>query len=171
MATDDSLTRTAPPSPSEVIRGLRENPTGLPRRTEPRPDAAATAAGEDAHEFEPLPKSSDDYVAFGRPGNKPLVSLILMLKNGSFEGFAYAGLERVGLTPAEEIGGGNELVLRFAGSTVTEVRIKGRNLVKLYAYLGQHRTPWLRELPSGRDFEPTGTAVITSIEVVDLTAG
>ena len=170
MATDDSLTRSRPLSPSEIIRGLREIPTG--RTTMPEPDAApesaTTADVGDFDSLDALPKASDEYAAFGRAGNKPLTTLYFMLKDGSWDGFAYANLERIRLTPASEAGGGNELVLRFAGSSATEVRLKGRNLAKLYNYLGQHRTPWVRELPSERDFQATSAAVVTAVAIEDV---
>ena len=168
MASDDSLTRSAPSSPSEVIRSLRENPTGLPKRLEARSEASSPDDLAEIEVLDPLPRSADDYVACGRASNRTLVTLLIMLKDGSFDGFAYASLERVGLRPAAEIGEGNELTLRFSGSTVTEVRLKGRNLLRLFANIARHRTPWIRELPVERDFQPAGEAVVTSISVSDL---
>jgi hypothetical protein len=158
----DGLTRTRPKTPSEILSRLRDNPPGQDALQEPASDPGDTAL------LDPLPKASDAYLAHARASNKPQLSLFVMLKDGSFDGFSYANLERIRLQPAADAGGGNELVLRFNGSTVTEVRLAGRNLGLLHAYLGQHRTAWVRVLPPERDFQEKGVAVITGIALKDL---
>jgi len=58
--------------------------------------------------------------------------------------------------------------MRFAGLAPTEVRIEGRNLNTLYAYLSQHRIVWVRERGSGRDFLEEFAAVLTGIAITPL---
>ncbi len=58
--------------------------------------------------------------------------------------------------------------MRFAGITPTEVMISGRIIDRLYDYIGQHRVPWVRELPPKRDFREAGETVITGISIKTL---
>lgn len=123
-----------------------------------------------AEEFELLPKAGDDYKAHSRPSNKPGTTLHIMLKDGTYDGFPWAGLDRIRLMRSEKTGGGMALVLTFAGARVLDVTISGRNLGYLHALLGQHRLAWIRELPSGIDFQDDAVIVITRIEIQPATA-
>jgi hypothetical protein len=64
-------------------------------------------------------------------------------KQPAFLILSYANLESVIPIP---VGSGN--VARFIGSVVRDVRLEGRNLLPVVAYLQQHRIPCGRELPT-----------------------
>lgn len=153
MSADDSLMRDRV-RPSS-IRALIES-AGAEARAETEPAA---------EELDPLPRPGDAYVAHARPSNKPVITLHCLMGDASCRGFAWANYDGIDLVPAKEPGGGPVLVLRFAGRELVDVVIEGRNLQRLYAYLGQNRIGWIRELPAGRDFREDGTTVITQITI------
>jgi hypothetical protein len=136
-------------------------PPAMPAGASEPPEAA------DFDRADPLPRADDPYRAYGRAGNKPLTTLFLLPKGQLPDGFAYANLERVTMRAADSPGGSPLLVLRFAGSVVSEVRIAGRQLANLCNLIGQHRVPWVRQLPNGRDFSDDAETVITAITITE----
>jgi hypothetical protein len=111
-----------------------------------------------------LPKPGDAYQAFGRPGNKPELTLYCLRKDGFFQGFAWHTYDSIRMMPADKPGEGPILAVRFAGAVTTDVIIRGRNLGDLPIYLGQNRLLWVREMAAERDFFEQAATVITSIE-------
>lgn len=100
---------------------------------------------------DPLPQPGDEYRAIGRNSNKPEPMLCFILHDQSLEMFAYANLTRV----RQRYAGGEQLfTLRFVEASVTEVHLEARGAPALAPALRQHRVPWIRELPAGREFAP-----------------
>jgi hypothetical protein len=63
---------------------------------------------------------------------------------------------------------GHVITLRFAGTHVMQVTIKGRNLWRLYDYLHQHRTSWI--MRADRDLADGQEAIVTVIECESIGA-
>ena len=171
MAThDDTLMRPKPKST------LLAEPASKAAAKPPEPQIVVNnaAAGGDAgswDDFDPLPQAGDPYKAYARPGNKPEITLHVMLKDGFYRGFAWNNYDSVDVAPSDKPGGGTVLVVRFAGLVPTELRIScGRLLGTLHAAIGRQRIAWIRELPSKRGFGgiaavPDHAEAITSIAV------
>lgn len=117
---------------------------------EAEPEAGTVPPAGDVLELLPRPDSA--YMAYGRPSNKPEITLHVLLKDGYWRGFAWSDYAGVGTAPPDSPGFGPALVVRFAGLEPTELRILGRNLGKLQVCIGHHRIVWIRELPSDRGF-------------------
>lgn len=111
-----------------------------------------------ASEAEPLPRPGDPYKAHSRADNKPAMTLHLLLRDGNTRGFAWGNFDSLDYQAGENPQDGPLLVLRFAGLMAVEVRIFGRNLGQLHAYLAQGRIHWIREL-AGPDFGEQGTVI------------
>jgi hypothetical protein len=58
------------------------------------------------------------------------------------------------------------ITLRFAGTHVMQVTIKGRNLWRLYDYVHQHRMPWIMQ--ADRDLAEGQESLITAIDIVPV---
>ena len=121
----------------------------------PQPEAAETPGVELATggDSDPLPDADSPYVAYGRPSNKPEITLHVMLRDGYWRGFAWSNYDSVEMVAPERAGAGPVLVLRFAGLMPAELWISGCNLRKLHVLLGQNRIAWMREVPSKRGFD------------------
>lgn len=118
--------------------------------------------------FDPLPKAGDPYKAHARASNKPVLTVGFLLRDGTTSrGFSYATFDSIDLLPSPAPSGGPVIVVRFAGLAPTEIRIEGRNLSLLYAYLGQHRVAWVRER-GGRDFLEDSATVVSGITMTAL---
>lgn len=180
MATDDDLLlrgRSATPhrpSPGEIggdsgtaakpRSGEPVNPAMLFRRPgPPKPDGAESDAAE-PEDFEP---ESTDYKADGR-ANRSVPALRFILKDLTEYGFQYAHLDTAYPGGCEfipsEAGKGNVIKLRFAGQACTPfVILAGIRLRRIWADIMAHRTLWIRELPTGVNFERGQDPVIESI--------
>ena len=122
------------------------------RKPAPEAEPEAGPAQSAGEALELLPQPDSDYVAYGRPSNKPEITLHVLLKDGYWRGFAWSDYAGVGTAPPDSPGSGPVLVVRFAGLEPIELRIVGRNLGKLQVCIGNHRIVWIRELPSDRGF-------------------
>ena len=78
----------------------------------------------------------------------------------TFQGFPYAHYDGIRFVRADSPGGGLELVVRFSGSVVEEVRIAGRNLRFVAVCIGLGIMPWVWELPPGQ--QARGDAIPSS---------
>jgi hypothetical protein len=130
-------------------------------------EEADSPAGED---FAVLPQPGSPYdAAYGRPGNKPEITLHVLLGDGFSKGYAWSNFDSVDTVAAEAPGGGPVLVVRFAGLVPTELRISGSNLSKLHACIGRQRIAWIREQPSKRGFDAASdkdkAEIITGIAI------
>jgi len=168
MATDDD-TLTRRPSPSDILRELRENPAG--RRNPPPEQPTPATPPEAAEEFGP--ESYDprrkDYKAFGGAGKRTLPSLVFVMKDRSERAVSYAHLDSHYPGGCEFIpsapGKGNLIRLRFAGASVIfTVEIEGRNLHRCWELIMGHLTPWVAAYPADIDTLAADEPVIKSIE-------
>jgi hypothetical protein len=108
-----------------------------------------------------LPDVSAPYQAHARPANKPVYTLHCCLGKDGYRSFQYVHLDtdssfRTG--PA-----GHVITLRFAGTQVMQVTIKGRNLWRLYGTLHAHSISWV--MRADRDLADEQEAIITAIEI------
>ncbi len=149
---EDSLARPRSVSPSS-IRSILQQDNG--------PATRAEVSGADA--ADPLPRPGEPYQAHARHSNRPEMMIHFVLRDLSYEGFAYADCERVRLVPGEKPGSGPVLIMRFNGSVVTEVLIEGRHLHSMYHGIGLHLVPWLWEHPSPADFADDKATLIKQI--------
>ena len=141
----------APPAAPHVIPDAPE--------AEPPPETAQP------EQTDPLPRPGSAYKPHGRPANKAQATLYFVTKGHVFEGFSYAYLERIRLLPSTTPGGSLVLVVRFAGSVVTEVTIEGRNLHALCNLIGLHLLPWVWEMPGRADRQDDAAVVVSKITV------
>jgi hypothetical protein len=158
-----------PPVPAEVPPAAwRGEDAGTPpeARARHREQGELDLALPDV--LDPLPKAGDPYRAHSRAGNKPLLTVSFLLRDAtSSRGFSYATFDSIDLLPSPTPSGGPVIVIRFAGLAPTEIRIEGRNLSTLHAYLGEHRVAWVRER-GGRDFLEESAAVVSGITMTAL---
>jgi hypothetical protein len=110
-----------------------------------------------------LPEPGDAYQAFSPPTPHPYLSLALLFPDGSIYGYQLRNLEQYDFAPSQKPSGSDVLNLYFAGSSLTEIRIEGRNLFELCYYLGEQRIRWLRLLADGQDIKDPNAPVITRI--------
>ncbi len=117
---------------------------------------------------EMFPRAGDPYRAHSRPSNKP-EGMICFLMRGrpDFMIFSYANLDTImpAITGPE---GDPAIVLRFSGTVIRDVRLEGRHLMPVVAYLQQHRLVWLRELPTEHDYYDQKDPAITRIVVTEV---
>lgn len=94
----------------------------------------------DGNEFDSgLPSQSDgEYVPYGRPANKHLVSIHFITPDGRVRSFQYRHLD------SDSRFNHQQITLRFLGFRPTTVVIEGKHLWQLYDYLHQDRTSTLR---------------------------
>jgi hypothetical protein len=165
MATDDdTLMRDRVgrrPSILDQIDGLTRRPDSAappatPARVEDDDDALPA-------DIDPWPNDASPYKAKGRNAPHPLPTLFFLPQGRLPKGFSYADLEQVFMREVDQPGMGPVLVARFSGSVVTEVVISGRHLLPLCNFIGMHVTPWVWQLPAGRDFRDPDRLCITGI--------
>jgi hypothetical protein len=122
---------------------------------QPMPEVEQEADGESlpTDDFDSLPLPGSAYLPYARPSNKPEITFHVMLKDGSWRGFAWSNFDSVDMLLPESAGVGPVLVARFGGLVPSELRIGGSNLGKLHALIGRQRIAWIREYPSRRGFD------------------
>lgn len=111
-----------------------------------------------------LPAPGTAYQAFGRAASQPVCTLHCGLGKEGYRSFAYLHLDSDSRFSTD--GGGHVIVIRFAGLRPVQLTIRGRNLVRLYDSLHQHRTPWI--MRADRDFTEGDDPVVTAIEFDDV---
>lgn len=158
---DDSLVRPRSVS-SSTIRALIEK--GRPgSEAETREGESRESDGLAAERSDPLPRPGEPYRMHARHSNKPEMTLHFVLKDFSYEGFAYADIERVRLVPGEKPGSGPVLIVRFSGGV--EVWSEGRHLHSLYHWIGLHGVSWVWEHPGPTDFIDKAEPIIRKITI------
>lgn len=136
--------------------------------------ARFASSAESADEAALLPSLTTEYKASATPSAKAVMRLVVILGKEGFRpgGTAYIafqyvhlGTERFGFTPD----GGQQFSFVVSDLEPQRVTVKGRNLLRVFDYIGLHRMPWIRQ--TDRDFQVVGARsdepVITSIEVED----
>jgi len=161
---DDSLTRSRPKSPDEILRSLQAKARGVEQPDAPRAASVPVPPPDEPEAFDPDP---EHYQAW-RPGTQTVPSVRFILKDRSERGFAYAHLDSKHPGGCEFIpsapGKGNLIRLRFAGAaSATMVTLEGRNLRRGWAQLIAHQTPWVCEYPADIDTVGADEPIITAI--------
>ena len=111
-------------------------------------------------EEEGLPANDAAYAPYARRSNKPEFSLHFITAAGTMRSFQYAHLDSDNSFTAECI------TLCFMGTKPRKVLILGRNLVKLYYYIHQHRVAWVRI--AARPFAPDNEPIVTKVHIEPL---
>jgi|GEM_PF-4544757 len=111
-----------------------------------------------------LPEPGKAYEPFSRPTRQPLYSLHFILGAEGIRSFQYVGLDSDSSLTAD--GDGQVIRLKFCGSKITAVTIRGRNLSRLYDYLLQHRTAWVMRLD--RDFTAGNEPAVTAVAIEEV---
>jgi hypothetical protein len=138
---------------------------GEPGRPPALPPAALPPVAEPDEMY---PRPGDAYHAHARPSNKPeSMVCFLMRSSPAFMVFSYANLDTI-MPVIDGPGGVPTVVIRFTGTVVRDVRLEGRNLMPVVAYLQQHRVHWVRELPTEQDFHDRKAPAVTRITVTEV---
>jgi hypothetical protein len=139
----------------DIVNELEARTKNHPPAAKPVPAEAAADRAEEGEpspdELGPLPKAEAAYVPHSRMSNRPLPTLYFLAKNQLPDGFSYSCLERVRMVDAEKPGESPHLLVLFNGHMPQEVRIEGRNLLKLCNDVGRHLVHWIRQHPTGHD--------------------
>jgi hypothetical protein len=125
--------------------------------------SGGTRGGAESAPAPSLPESSGEYRAYGRASADPLYSLHFILGADGLRSFQYSHLDSDTRLTFDR--NGQTIGLKFAHSTVTIVRLHGRNLRLLYDYIHQHKCPWVEQLEAGRDFDAGDDPVVTAIVI------
>ena len=116
-------------------------------------------------DFAALPGPGSPYdAAHARASNKPVPTLRFVMGE-TIRGLPYANYDSIDWQVADEPGASPAIVIRFTGLIPREAVITGRNLLKLYDLLSNHRVAWVRQLPKGKDFLDAAATVVTGIAV------
>jgi hypothetical protein len=114
-----------------------------------------------------LPDTAAPYQAHARPASKPVYTLHCCFGKDGYRSFQYVHLDSD--SSFRTSSAGNVITLRFAGTQVIQVTIKGRNLRQLYDHLHQHQISWITR--ADRDFTTDGDPLITGIVIEEVAAG
>ena len=134
MATDDEKLRRVPLRPK--VSSLLPPSGKAPAKPAEASDASITETTAGDYDTLPLPGSAYTE-AYSRPTNKPEITLHVLLRDGSYRGFAWSNFDSVDMLPGDKAGSGRVIILRFAGMVPTELRLTGWNLGYLYTCLGR----------------------------------
>jgi hypothetical protein len=146
---------------------LRDDQTGRDRKKE-EPEAAHETMPESPEQHTSLPAPGSPYhEAYLRIGNRPLSTIFFLTEGDLPHGFAYHNLEEVWMAEPKKPGASPDLMVRFNGSVVKEVRIEGRNLLPLCEWIGRHLILWLRTHPTGTD-DRAGAVFIKRITITKV---
>ena len=105
----------------------------------------------------------EKYQAFWPPSDVPLPMITFVLQDGSRESFCYVDLSRVRFLNPEQPGQGPVLVLRFLGTEIIDVTVKGRGLQRMYDPVVEHRIAMMSVFNGRFDTLGDGVTVINSI--------
>ena len=101
-----------------------------------------------------------EYKPHSAPANKPVLALHLIRPSGEIRSFQYMDLDS---DSRYEPG---VIRVRFTGTTVLEVIIRGRNLLRLYDGIHRHVIRWVME--AGRDFARDGEGIVSTIDIREV---
>ncbi len=166
-----------PPGPSEVI----DNPKSFlpPAASHPAPAAAdgervarEPERPELAKKADPMPESPQEpyrpHAGFlNRLQSEPR-TFYCVFRDCTWQGFPYAHYDGIRLERSGGHGGGLDVVVRFSGSVVEEVRLSGRHLRFVAECIGLGIMPWVWELPDGRAAGDDDATVITGVTVTPI---
>jgi hypothetical protein len=115
-------------------------------------------------DYAALPQHGSAYEAHARASNKPLPTLRFVMGE-TIRGLPYANYDSIDWLVADKPDASPAIVIRFTGLIPREAVISGRNLLRLYDLLSDHRVAWVRQLPKGKDFLDAAATVVTGIAV------
>jgi hypothetical protein len=142
-------------------------------RLKPEPFVRGTAAARPEQEAL-LPALDDPYQASGLAASSEVSRLVIVMGREGFKagGKAYHTLQyvHIGLGEFGFWDDGHWFNYVFSDIQPKLVTVRGRNLVRIFDYIGLRRMPWIRV--ADRDFRAAddaddGEPVITRIEVTD----
>ncbi len=113
-----------------------------------------------------LPDPSRGYEPFSRPSHHPVFTLHCVLGRDGYRSFQYSQLDSDSSLSVD--GQGQVIRLRFYGSKLFVVTVRGRNLWRLYDYIHQHKISFVMAVDPGRDFADDGEPVVTSIDIKEI---
>jgi hypothetical protein len=113
-----------------------------------------------------LPEPDAAYQPHAKPAARPVYTLHMLLGRDGCRSFQYVHLDSDSAFVADDAG--QCIGLRFCGSKVMQVLIRGRNLRRLYDLIHQNRIAWVMRIDRGRDFAGDGATVVTSIEIEEV---
>ena len=131
----------------------RRHGYGLARPAAPggKPEEDDGTAGA-PEKLAPMPTPGSPYEEpHSRLANRPLTMIFFLGEGQLPRGFSYSGMEQVWMAEPARPGASPDLIVRFNGSVITEVRIEGRNLLGLCDTIGRHLIHWARQHPGGKD--------------------
>ena len=108
-----------------------------------------------------LPDPAAPYQAHARASNKPVFSLHCCLGKDGFRSFQYVHLDSGSSFTTDQAG--HVITLRFIGTQVSQVIIRGRKLWRLYDYIHQHRMPWV--MRADRNIADREEMIVTEIKI------
>src|SRR5579872_5362897 len=113
-----------------------------------------------------LPDPGKGYEPCSQPSQNALYTLHCVLGAEGYISFQYVHLDSQSSLSAD--GKGQVIRLRFCGSKITAVTIRGRNLLQLYDSIHQHRIAWVMRIDRDRDFGTGNEPVVTEIDIEDV---
>jgi hypothetical protein len=90
-----------------------------------------------------------------------------VFRDCTYRGFAYAHYDGIRLEKSARPGGGLDIVVRFHGSEIEDIRLEGGPLRFVADCIGLGIMPWVWELPDGQT-PAEGATVITRITVTKI---
>jgi hypothetical protein len=160
---DDMLLRERTRPKSTLLPGPGSKAATARRTFEMDEESEPESSALDDFASLPLPGSAYD-AAHSRASNKPVPTLRFIMGE-TIRGLPYANYDSIDWLVPDKPGSSPAIVIRFTGLVPREAVITGRNLLKLYDLLSNHRVAWVRELPRGKDFLDAATTVVTNIVV------
>lgn len=103
------------------------------------------------------PREGGEYRPHSPPANKPVFALHLIQPGGRIRTFQYSDLD------SDSSYGPEEIRLRFSGTRVMEVVIRGRCLWRLYDSLHRQVIRWVMQ--ATQDFARDGECIVSRIDV------
>ena len=132
------------------------------KRGEPKPQPVQQAEPDEPT----LPEPDAPYQPHAKPSARLVYTLHLLLGRDGCRSFQYVHLDSDSNFTADD--SGQYIRLRFCGSKVMQVCIRGRNLRRLYDFIHQHRIAWVMRIDRGRDLAGDGATVLTDIRVEEV---
>jgi hypothetical protein len=132
----------------------------------PTAPAESDEPGSGPESFDP---ENADYKAFGWAGNKTLLALVVILKDGTECAINYCDLASshpggsVFLPSAPGFRGN---VIRLRDDGVFAIVIEGLRLRRVWELIMGHKTPWIHEFPASMGAVRDGEPVIRSIRFI-----
>lgn len=164
--------RAATPTPADPARAAAPPAPPVPPAADGELEAAELVRQELARKSDPMPESPLEpyrpHAGFLNRLKSQERTFYCVFQDCTYRGFPYAQYDGIRLERAAAPGGGLEVVVRFNGSQVEEVRLAGRGLRFVALCIGLGIMPWVWERPDGRAAAGDAATVITAITIVKI---